>query len=296
MCGQRIVFLTRAVYLFVILQLSVSFVLCLALDHLSYNRSMAIHFCNKVVICLQCVRANSKLSQGKVHADRVKTSGHGQPLAWVGPDVLVDNAYGTARSWAPPRFMDDGLSGGGRSDIGAIGKSPNKKIPPPLHNFQQQQQQQLHHHQQQQHQQKYQHFRRRHYPAAVAVGVPSTNSVLSNSTASFPSKLLQSISSSSSSSTSSLLSSSSSNVSAMTAAAPYAEADRSDSGISSSRTLNSGDERSGSHSSAFSGSDDHTAATSPLNDQHVTQPFNNVPVWRDPNMIQVRIHVCWINY
>ncbi|XP_050529543.1 uncharacterized protein LOC126899059 isoform X2 [Daktulosphaira vitifoliae] len=59
--------------------------------------------------------------------------------------------------------------------------------------------------------------------------------------------------------------------------------DRSDSGLSSSRTLNSSDERSGSHSSAFSGSDDHGAATSPLNEQ---QSFNNVRIWRDPSLLQ----------
>ncbi|XP_050439133.1 uncharacterized protein LOC126844775 isoform X2 [Adelges cooleyi] len=58
------------------------------------------------------------------------------------------------------------------------------------------------------------------------------------------------------------------------------EVDRSDSGLSSSRS----DERSGSHSSAFSGSDDHGAATSPLGGEQ--QPFNSGRLWRDPNLLQ----------
>lgn len=242
------------------------------------------------------------VSFGRSLNDYAKTSGHGQRrLAWVGPGVLTDNAYGAA-PWPPARFMDEG--GGGKGVASANVDDRNKRVPPPpppplppppLHHFQQQQLQQssLHHQQQykiyQQYRMRQQQQPSQKYPAEV-IAAANAAAVVANSAA-LPSKLqhplLQQSFPSSITNNNGVV-----NGTAAAISAPYVDAaDRSDSGLGSSRTLNSGDERSGSHSSAFSGSDElHAAAPSPLNDQHTTLPqsaFNTTPVWRDPNMMQV---------
>lgn len=243
------------------------------------------------------------VSFGRSLNDCAKTSGHGQRrLAWVGPGVLTDNAYGAA-PWPPARFMDEG----GKGVASAHVDDRNKRVPPPplpppsLHHFQQQQLQQssLHHQQQykiyQQYRMRQQQQPSQKYPAEV-IAAANAAAVVANSAA-LPSKLQhpllqQSFPSSASSSLSITNNNGVVNGTAAAISAPYVDAaDRSDSGLGSSRTLNSGDERSGSHSSAFSGSDElHAAAPSPLNDQHTALPqsaFNTAPVWRDPNMMQV---------